>query len=114
MVLSCQELNREVSRALTRFFGEHGRIDSKTITAYHIPNAMHPFIVPVPIEGLLLLSIKDPSVMDCIHQCTVMFQEKQNVEVGMETIYNSISMQEFPEFSKEPMGGESTKGDKGS
>jgi hypothetical protein len=69
-------------------------------------------IVPVPIEGLLLPPIKDPSVMDHIHQRAVMFPEKQDVKVGMETKYNSISMQEFPEILKEPMGGESTKGDK--
>jgi hypothetical protein len=30
----------------------------------------------------------------------------------METKYNSVSMQEFPEISEEPMGGKSTKGDK--
>jgi hypothetical protein len=41
-----------------------------------------------------------------------MFPKKWYVEVGMEMKYNSISMQEFPEISKEPMGGESTKGDK--
>ncbi len=108
MAWFCWELKREVSRALTRFFGEHGQIDSKTITAYHIPNAVHPFIVPVPIEGLLLLPIKDPSVVECIHQHVVLFLEKRNVEVVMETKYNSIS-----EISKQPMGGESTEGDKG-
>jgi hypothetical protein len=41
-----------------------------------------------------------------------MFPEKWDVEVGMETKYNSISMQEFSEISKEPMGGESTKDEK--
>ncbi len=83
------------------------------ITAYHIPNAVHPFIVPVPIEGCLLLSIKDPSVVDCIHQCAVLFPEERYVEARMEMKYNSISMEEFPEFLKEPMGGKSAKGDKG-
>ncbi len=113
MIWSCWELKWKVSKALTRFFGEHDRIDSKTITAYHISNAVHPFIVPVLIEDLLLPPIKDPSVMDCIHQHAVMFPEKRIVEVGMETKYNSIPMQEFPEILKEPMGGKSTKGDKG-
>jgi hypothetical protein len=83
-----------------------------TIAAYHIPNAVHLFIVPVPIEGLLLPPIKDPSVVDCIHQHAVLFLEKQNVKVGMKTKYNSMSMEEFPEILKEPMGGESAKGDK--
>jgi hypothetical protein len=39
-----------------------------------------------------------------------MFPEKWNVNKGMETKYNSVSMQELPEISKEPMGGKSTKG----
>ncbi len=56
--------------------------------------------------------IKDASILDCIHQCAVMFPKKQDVKVGMETKYDSISMQEFPEISKEPMSDESTKGDK--
>jgi hypothetical protein len=86
------------SRALTCFVGEHGWINSKTITAYHIPNAVHPIIVPVPIEGLLLQPIKDPSVVDTIYQHVVMFPEKQDVKVGMETKYNSISMKKFPRF----------------
>ncbi len=43
-----------------------------------------------------------------------MLPEKRNIKVGMETKYNSISMEEFPEILKEPMGGESAKGDKGS
>jgi hypothetical protein len=68
--------------------------------------------VPIPIESLLLMLIKDTSLVDCIHQRAVMFLEKQDVKVGMETKYNSLYMQEFPEISKEPMGGESTKGDK--
>jgi hypothetical protein len=55
--------------------------------------------------------IKDTSIADCIHQHAVMFLEKQDVEVGMETKYNSVSMQEFPAISKEPMGDKSTKGD---
>ncbi len=109
MVRSYWELKREVSRALTRFFGEHGWINRKTITAYHIPNAVHPFIVPVQIEGLLLPPMKDPSVMDCIYQCAVMFLEKRDVRVDMETKYNSISMQKIPKISKEPMIGKSTK-----
>jgi hypothetical protein len=103
------------SRALPPLLGDNGQIYCMTITEYHIPKAVHPFIVPVPIEGLLLPPIKDPSVVDCIHQHAVLFPEKQDVEVGMETKYKSISMQdwEFPEILKEPMGGISTKGDKG-
>ena len=85
MIWSYQDLKGEVSRALTRFFGEHGWIDSMTITAYHILNAVHPCIVPVPIEGHLLPPIKDPSVVYCIHQCAVLFLEKQKVEVGMKS-----------------------------
>ncbi len=85
-----------------------------TIAAYHIPNAVHPLNVPVPIEGLLFLPIKDPSVVDCFHQRVVLFPEKQNIKVGMKTKYNSISMEEFPEVLKEPMDGESAKEDKGS
>ncbi len=56
--------------------------------------------------------IKDTSIVDCIHQRAVMFPKKQDVKIGMETKYNSISMQEFPEISKELMGDESTEGDK--
>jgi hypothetical protein len=71
---------------------------------------VHPFKVPVPIEGLLFLPIKD----HCIHQHAVLFPEKWNIKVRMKTKYNSISMEEFPEILKEPMGGKSAKGDKGS
>jgi hypothetical protein len=84
-----------------------------SIAAYHIPNAMHPFKVPVPIEGLLFTPIENPSVMDCIHQRAVLFLEKQNIKAGVKTKYNSISMEEFPEILEEPMGGESAKRDKG-
>ncbi len=56
--------------------------------------------------------IKDSSIVDCIHQSAVMLTEYQNVEVDMETKYNSVSMQEFPEVSEEPIGGKSTKRDK--
>ncbi len=112
MIWSCWDLKGEVSRALTRFFGEHGWINSMTITAYHIPNAVHPFIVSGPIKGYLLPPIKDPSVVDCIHQRAVLFLKKQNIKVGMKTKYNSISMEELPEIAKEPMDGESAKGEK--
>jgi hypothetical protein len=44
---------------------------------------VHPFKVPVSIEGLLFPPIKDPSVVDCIHQHAVMFPEKRNIKVGM-------------------------------
>jgi hypothetical protein len=83
-----------------------------SIAAYHIPNAVHPFKVPVPIEGLLFPPIKNPSVVDCIYQCVVLFLEKRNIKVGVKTKYNSISMEELPEISKEPISGESAKGDK--
>ncbi len=83
-----------------------------TITAYHIRNAVHPFKVPVPIEGLLFLPIKDSGVVDSVHQCAVLFPEKRKVKVGMKTKHDSISMEEFPEITKEPMGGESAKRDK--
>jgi hypothetical protein len=43
----------------------------------------------------------------------VLFPEKRNVKVRMDTKYNAISKEEFPEISKEPMGGESAEGDKG-
>jgi hypothetical protein len=85
-----------------------------TIAAYHIPNAAHPFKVPVPIEGLLFPPIKNPGVVDSIHQRAVLFLEKWDIKVGVKTKYNSISMEESPEITKEPMGGESAKRDKGS
>jgi hypothetical protein len=84
-----------------------------SIIAYHIPNAVHPFKVPLPIEGLLFPPIKNPSVVDSIYQHAVLFREKQNIKVGVKTKYNSISMEEFPEILKEPMGGKSSKRDKG-
>jgi hypothetical protein len=84
-----------------------------SVTAYHIPNAVHPFKAPVPIEGLLFLPIKNPSVVDRIHQRVVLFPEKQNIKVRAMIKYNFISMEEFTEISKEPMGGKSAKRDKG-
>ena len=51
--------------------------------------------------------------MDSIHQRVVLFLEKRDVKVGVKTEHDSISMEEFPEITKEPMGGESAKGDKG-
>ncbi len=89
-------------------------MDSMAIAAYHIPNAVHPFKVPVPIEGLLFLLIKNPGVVDSIHQRAVLFPEKWDIKVGVKTKHNSISMEELPEITKEPMGGKSAKGDKGS
>jgi hypothetical protein len=85
-----------------------------TIAAYHIPDAVHSFKVPVPIEGLLFPPIKNPSVVNSIHQCAFLFLEKRDVKVGLKMEHNSISMEEFPEIAKEPMGGESAKGEKGS
>ncbi len=85
-----------------------------TITAYHIPNAVHPFKVLVSIEGLLFPPIKNSGVMDSIHQCAVLFPEKQDIEVRVKMKHNSISMEEFPEITKEPMGGISAKEVKGS
>jgi hypothetical protein len=84
-----------------------------SIAAYHIPDAVHPFKVPVPIEGLLFPPIENPSVVDSIHQRAVLFLEKRNIKVGMKTKYNSIYMEEFLEVTKEPMGGESAERDKG-
>jgi hypothetical protein len=87
-----------------------------TIAAYHIldaVHAVHPFKVPVLIEDLLFLPIKDPGVMNSIHQCAVLFPEKQGVKVGVKTKHNSTSTEEFPEIMKESIGGESAKGDKG-
>jgi hypothetical protein len=84
-----------------------------SITAYHISNTVHPFKVPVPIEGLLFPPIKNPSVVDCIRQGAVLFPEKWNIKVRVKTKYNSIYMEEFPEILEEPMCGESVKGDKG-
>jgi hypothetical protein len=85
-----------------------------TIAACHIPDAVHPFKVPVPIEGLLFPLIKNPGVVDSIHQRAVLFLEKRNIKVGVKTKHNSMSMEEFPEITKEPMGGESAKRNKGS
>ncbi len=93
--------------------GEYGWIDCISIAAYHIPNAVHPFEVPVLIDGLLFLPIENPSVMDSIHQCVVLFPEKLNIKVRVKTKYNSIFMEEFPEILEEPMGGKSAKRDKG-
>jgi hypothetical protein len=52
--------------------------------------------------------------VDCIHQHAVLFPDRRIIKVGMEMKYNYISMEEFPEILKEPMGGKSAKGDKGS
>jgi hypothetical protein len=82
-----------------------------TIPAYHISNAMDPFKVPLPIEGLLLSLITNPGVVDSIHQRVVLFPEKRDIKVVVKTKQDSISMEEFPEITKEPMGGESAKGD---
>jgi hypothetical protein len=83
-----------------------------TIAAYHIANAVHPLKVPVSIEGLLFLPIKNSSVVDSIHQRAVLFLEKQNIKVRVKMKHNSISMKDFPEIIKEPMGGEYAKRDK--
>ena len=64
-----------MSRALSNLLSEYGWIDGMTIAAYHIPNVVHPFKVPVPIEGLLFPPIKNPSVVDSIHQRAVLFPE---------------------------------------
>ncbi len=84
-----------------------------SIPAYHVLNAMDPFKVPVPIEGLLFSLIKNPEVVDNIHQRAVLFPEKRDIKVGMKMKHDSISIEEFAEITKEPMGGESPKGDKG-
>jgi hypothetical protein len=52
--------------------------------------------------------------MDSIHQRAVLFLEKLDIKVGVKTKHDSISMEEFPEITKEPMGGKSAIGDKGS
>ncbi len=83
-----------------------------TITAYNIANAVHPFKVPVPIEGILFPPIKDLGVVDRIHQRAVMFPEDNNIKVGVKTKHHSISMKKFPEIAKELMGGVSAKRDK--
>jgi hypothetical protein len=64
-----------------------------TIPSYHIPIAVHPFKVPVLIEGLLFPPIKNPGVVNSIHQCAVLFPEKQDIKVGVKTKHNSISME---------------------
>ncbi len=64
-----------------------------TIAAYHIPNALHPFKVPVSIECLLFRPIKNPGVMDSIHQRAVLFPEKRDIKVGVKTKHNSVSME---------------------
>ncbi len=91
VIWSCQNLKGKVSRALSRLLSEHGWIDSLTIAAYHIPNAVHPFQVPMPIEGPLFLPIKNCSVVDSIHQCVVLFPEKQDIKVGVKLhIYGGV------------------------
>jgi hypothetical protein len=93
VIWSCQNLKGKVSKALSCLLSEHGWIDSLTIAAYHIPNAVHPFKVPVPIEGLLFPPIKNHGVVDSIHQRAVLFPEKRDLKVGVKTKHNSISME---------------------
>jgi hypothetical protein len=64
-----------------------------TIAAYHIPNAVHSLKVSVLIEGLLFPPIKNPSVVDSVHQHAVLFLEKQDIKVGVKTKHDSISME---------------------
>jgi hypothetical protein len=52
--------------------------------------------------------------MNSIHQRAVLFPKKHNIKVGVKMKHNSISMEEFPEIMKEPMGSKSAKRDKGS
>jgi hypothetical protein len=78
-----------------------------SITAYHIPNAVHPFKVPVPTEGLLFPPIKIPV------SWTASINGERNIKVGVTTKHISISMEEFSEILEEPMGGDSAKRDKG-
>jgi hypothetical protein len=113
VIWSCRNLKGKVYRALSCLLSEHGWINSLTIAAYHIPNAVHPFKVPVPIEGLLFPPIKNPSVVDSVHQRAVLFPEKQDIKVRVKTKQDSISMESFPEITKEPMDGKSAKVDKG-
>jgi hypothetical protein len=76
-----------------------------SIAAYYISDAtVHPFKVPVPIEGLLFPPLENPSVVDSIHQHAVLFPEKWNIKVRLKTKYNSISMDEFPEIKKRTHG----------
>jgi hypothetical protein len=82
-----------------------------TITAYHILNAVDPFKVLVPIEDLLFPLIKNPGVVDSIHQRAVLFLETCDIKAGVKTKHYSISTEEFPEIRKEPMGGKSANGD---
>jgi hypothetical protein len=93
VIWSCQDLEGTVSRALSCLLSEHGWIDGITIAAYHNPDAVHPFKVPAPIDGLLFPSIKDPGVVDSIHQCAVLFPDKRNVKVGVKMKHDSISME---------------------
>jgi hypothetical protein len=74
---------------------------------------MDPFKVPIPIEGLMFPPIKNPSDVDSIHQRAVLFPEKQDIKVEVKMKHHSISMEEFPETTKESMGGKSVKVDKG-
>jgi hypothetical protein len=108
VVWSCWDLKGKVSRALSCLLSEHGWIDCMSIAAYHIPNAVDPFKVAGPIKGILFPPIKNPGVVDSIYQC-VLFPEKRDIKVGVKTKHDSISMEEFPEITKEPMGGESAK-----
>ncbi len=64
-----------------------------TIAAYHISNDVHPFKVPVPIEGLLFPLIKNPGVVDIVHQRVVLFPEKRDIKVRVKTKHDSISME---------------------
>jgi hypothetical protein len=49
--------------------------------------------------------------MDSIHQYAVLFLEKWDIKVRVKTKHDSISMEYFPEITKEPMSGESAKRD---
>jgi hypothetical protein len=64
-----------------------------TIAAYHNPNAVHPFKVPVSIESLQFPTIKNPGVVDSIHQRAVLFLKKCDIKVGMKMKQDSISME---------------------
>jgi hypothetical protein len=55
------------------------------VIPHHIPSAVHPFKVHVPIEGLLFPPIKNPGVVDSIHQRAVLFPEKRDIKVGVKT-----------------------------
>ncbi len=93
VIWSCRNLKGKVSRALFGLLSEHGWIDSLTIAAYRIPNAVHPFKVSVPIEDLLLPLTKNPGVVDSIHQCAALFPDKRDIKVRAKTNHDFISME---------------------